>query len=144
MAAAPDETIVLDSLEAELRRQLNDLRIRDVDTDTIRILTQAALLRPARGREVEGISTTRLFAAVVEVGGSSKEVGSYPAAIVRAINSDAELKQKYQETRQYFETDTVEGAVSRLHNRWFSANVQEILTSAAENPDGLPLSSAIV
>jgi hypothetical protein len=144
MAAAPDETVVLDALEAELRRQLNDLRIGNVDTDTIRILTQAALLRPARGGEVEGISTTRLFAAVVEVGGSSKEVGSYPAAIARAIDSDAELKQKYQETRQYFETDTVEGAVSRLHNRWFSANVQEILTSAAKNPDGLPLSSAIV
>jgi hypothetical protein len=126
-ADSPDSAVITSDLETELSRALGELGIGKVDHDTTAILTHAALLRPARGEEVEGISTSRLFVGIVAVGELTAYPDSYPRAVAAAISGDPEFTKAFDTIRSFFELDGRENAVLRLRDRWFSANVREIL-----------------
>lgn len=76
---------------------------------------------------MEGISTSRLFVGIVAVGELTAYPDSYPRAVAAAISGDPEFTKAFDTIRSFFELDGRENAVLRLRDRWFSANVREIL-----------------
>jgi hypothetical protein len=125
---------------------LAGLEISNPDEAALAILGKAALFLP--DDHDPPISTNRLFAGAVLVGGDpwdTRSKSSYLVSLAQVVNEDSELESLFQKkVMALFREEPVEAALARLKPRFFSANVERILRDAASETDNAPFSDKIV
>lgn len=128
-------------LRDSTRRVLIDIGFSVVDQDSIEIVSFAARLRD---NDQPVISTTRLFAAAVDLGELSADRNSYVRALARAIYGDSRFSEIYRNIQNSYEVEPAQVALAQLGTQWFTDNVRDILRSAALETGNSSSSDAIV